>query len=171
MSGRGVTLENIAFHHGGTAAGKYSHAEQVGWLDSAGQVSGKWHNRCVKSDTEIKQTVIAILTSVRDGEVSSEAEQSAVQSPAGAKGLFEHAYTPPASAAPDSPAGLGAPAISAAPQAAEQARRQALTAATYAMTLFHMLAAEFEAACPDVDVQAFLRRRALEAAADDEEAA
>jgi hypothetical protein len=39
------------------------------------------------------------------------------------------------------------------------------------MTLFHMLAAEFEAACPHVDVQAFLRRRALEVAAENEEAA
>jgi hypothetical protein len=34
-----------------------------------------------------------------------------------------------------------------------------------------MLAAEFEAACPDVDVQGFLRRRALELVAEDEEAA
>jgi len=34
------------------------------------------------------------------------------------------------------------------------------------MTLFHLLAAEFETACPDVDVRAFLQRRALEAAAD-----
>jgi hypothetical protein len=46
-----------------------------------------------------------------------------------------------------------------------------LTAASYAMSLFHMLAAEFEAACPDVDVQAFLRRRALELVAEEEEAA
>jgi len=46
-----------------------------------------------------------------------------------------------------------------------------LTAASYAMSLFHMLSAEFESACPDVDVQAFLRRRALELVADDEEAA
>jgi hypothetical protein len=39
------------------------------------------------------------------------------------------------------------------------------------MTLFHMLAAEFEAACPGVDVQAFLQRRALEVAAGDGDAA
>jgi hypothetical protein len=53
-----------------------------------------------------------------------------------------------------------------AQQAPEQVGQQMLTAATYAMSLFHMLAAEFEAACPDVDVQAFLRRRALELAAE-----
>lgn len=41
----------------------------------------------------------------------------------------------------------------------------------YAKTLFRMLAAEFEAACPGVDVQALLRCRALEVAAEDEEAA
>jgi hypothetical protein len=58
-----------------------------------------------------------------------------------------------------------------AQQAPEQVGQQMLTAAIYAMSLFHMLAAEFEAACPDVDVQAFLRRRALELAADNEEAA
>ena len=40
-----------------------------------------------------------------------------------------------------------------------------------AMTLFHLLAAEFESACPGVDVQAFPRRRALEVAAEDGEAA
>jgi hypothetical protein len=125
----------------------------------------------VETDAEIKQTVIAILTSVRDGGVSSEAEPSAVQSPAEANGLFEHAYTPSATASPDRPADAEAPAIHVAGQAAEQARRQALTAATFAMTLFHMLAAEFEAACPDVDVQAFLRRRALEVAAEDDQAA
>jgi hypothetical protein len=39
------------------------------------------------------------------------------------------------------------------------------------MSLFHMLAAEFEASCPDVDVQAFLRRRALELVMEDGEAA
>jgi hypothetical protein len=125
----------------------------------------------VKTDAEIKQTVIAILTSVRDGEVGSEAELFTVQSPAEGKGLFEHAYTPSASVSPDNPADVEAVAINAARQTAEQAGQQALTAATYAMTLFHMLAAEFEAACPDVDVQAFLRRRALEVAAGDEEAA
>jgi hypothetical protein len=121
----------------------------------------------VETDAEIKQTVIAILTSVRDGGVSPEAEPSAVQSPAEGKGLFEHAYTP----ATVSPADAEPPAIHAAGQAAEQARQQALIAATFAMTLFHMLAAEFEAACPDVDVQAFLRRRALEVAAEDDQAA
>ena len=46
-----------------------------------------------------------------------------------------------------------------------------LTAAAYAMSLFHTLAAEFEASCPDVDVQAFLRRRALELVAEGREAA
>jgi hypothetical protein len=54
--------------------------------------------------------------------------------------------------------------------AAEQAGRL-MTATVYAMSLFHMLAAEFEAACPDADVQAFLRLRALELAAEDEEVA
>jgi len=39
------------------------------------------------------------------------------------------------------------------------------------MTLFHMLAAEFEAACPGVDVQAFLQRRALDIATGDGNAA
>jgi hypothetical protein len=92
----------------------------------------------VKTDAEIKHTVIAILTSVRDGKVSSEA------------GLFT---------------------MQGAAQGTGQAGREALTAATYAMTLFHMLAAEFEAAYPDADVQAFLQRRALEIAAGDEEAA
>lgn len=88
----------------------------------------------METDAEIKQTVIAILTSVRDGQVGSQAELFTGESPAGGK--------------------------------------QALTAATYAMTLFHMLAAEFEAACPDADVRDFLQRRALEAATgDDEEAA
>lgn len=48
---------------------------------------------------------------------------------------------------------------------------QMLTAAVYAMSLFHMLAAEFEAACPEADVQGFLRRRALELAAEEEEVA
>ena len=98
----------------------------------------------MKTDKEIKQTIIAILTAVRDGEMSSEAGLPVIQSPAQGTGLFGPA---------------------------EQARQQALIAATYAMTLFHMLAAEFEAACPDVDVQAFLRRRALEVAAGDDEAA
>jgi hypothetical protein len=125
----------------------------------------------VRTDAEIKQTVIAILTSVRDGQTSPCAEQSTVQSPAEGKGLFEHAYTPSATVSPANPADAEAPAIHAAPQAAERARQQALTAATYAMTLFHMLAAEFEAACPDADVQAFLRRRALEIAVGDQEAA
>ena len=53
----------------------------------------------------------------------------------------------------------------------ELAAQQMLTAASYAMSLFRMLAAEFEASCPDVDVQAFLRRRALELVVDDGEAA
>jgi hypothetical protein len=87
----------------------------------------------VETDAEIKQTVIAILTSVRDGKVGSKAELFNVHSPADGK--------------------------------------QALTAATYAMTLFHMLAAEFEAVCPDVDVRDFLQRRALEAAKGEGEAA
>lgn len=87
----------------------------------------------METDAEIKQTVIAILTSVRDGKVSSQAELFTGQSRADGK--------------------------------------KALTAATYAMTLFHMLAAEFEAACPDVDVRDFLQRRALEAARGDGEAA
>jgi hypothetical protein len=87
----------------------------------------------VRSDAEIKQTVIAILTSVRDGNVNSQAELFTGPSPADGK--------------------------------------QALAAATYAMTLFHMLAAEFEAACPDIDVRDFLQRRALEAARGDGEAA
>jgi hypothetical protein len=87
----------------------------------------------VRSDAEIKQTVIAILTSVRDGNVGSQAELFTGRSPADGQ--------------------------------------QALTAATYAMTLFHMLAAEFEAACPDIDVRDFLQRRALEAARGDGEAA
>jgi hypothetical protein len=72
---------------------------------------------------------------------------------------------------PDRPADAEALPINAPRQAADQAGQQALTAAAYAMTLFHALAAEFEEACPDVDVQAFLRRRALEVAAGDEEAA
>ncbi len=90
----------------------------------------------MRTDTEIKQTVIAILTCARDGDAGS------------AAGL--------------SPA---------APQASPEAGPQMRTAASYAMSLFHMLAAEFEAACPDVDVQGFLRRRALELVAGDEEAA
>jgi hypothetical protein len=90
----------------------------------------------VETDAEIKQTVIAILTSVRDGNVSPEAE------------LFT---------------GHGRPR-------APVTGRQALTAATYAMTLFQMLAAEYEAACPDADVRDFLQRRALEAAKDGEAA-
>ena len=90
----------------------------------------------MRTDAEIKQTVIAILTSVRDGQAGSDAEL----------------FTGPGAAAGQ---GNG---------------REALSAATYAMTLFHLLAAEFEAACPDVDVRAFLQRRALEAAADGEAA-
>jgi hypothetical protein len=90
----------------------------------------------VRTDAEIKQTVIAILTSVRDGQAGSDAE------------LFT---------GPGAGAGQGS-------------GREALSAAIYAMTLFHLLAAEFEAACPDVDVRAFLQRRALEAAADGEAA-
>jgi hypothetical protein len=90
----------------------------------------------VKTDAEIKQTVIAILTSVRGSEIGSESGLPTGPSPANQAG-----------------------------------RREALTAATYAMTLFHMLAAEFEAACPDVDVQAFLQRRALEVAAEEGDAA
>ena len=124
----------------------------------------------MRSDTEIKQTVIAILTSVRDGQASAEAELFTVQGPAEGKGL-EYAYPPSGSVSPHSPADVDAPAINAARETAEQTGRQALTAATYAMTLFHMLAAEFEAACPDGDVQAFLRRRALELVAGDEETA
>lgn len=89
----------------------------------------------MRSDTEIKQTVIAILTCARDGDASSAAGLSPVLSPA------------------------------------EQGGRQMLTAAAYAMSLFHTLAAEFEASCPDVDVQAFLRRRALELVAEGGEAA
>jgi hypothetical protein len=87
----------------------------------------------VETDAEIKQTVIAILTSVRDGKVGAQAELFTGRSPVSGK--------------------------------------QALTAATYAMTLFHMLAAEFEAVCPDVDVRDFLQRQALEAARGDGEAA
>lgn len=98
----------------------------------------------MKTDAEIKQTVIAILTSVRDGEARSDAE------------LFT---------GPGATAGQGGGVA-----AGQGGGREALTAATYAMTLFHLLAAEFEAACPDVDVRAFLQRRALEAAADGEAA-
>lgn len=90
----------------------------------------------MRTDTEIKQTVIAVLTCARDGDAGSAA-------------------------------GLSPTAQQAAPQAGPHM----LTAASYAMSLFHMLAAEFEAACPDVDVQAFLRRRALELVAEEEEAA
>lgn len=121
----------------------------------------------MKSTAEIKQTVIAILTSVRGGQAGSDAELFTVPGPAGGNGP-EHSSQPAGSVRPHSPAAAEAPA---APEPAEQARRQALTAATYAMTLFHMLAAEFEAACPGVDVQAFLRRRALEVATGDDEAA
>jgi hypothetical protein len=42
---------------------------------------------------------------------------------------------------------------------------------TDAMPLFHLLAAEFEAECPGIAVQAFLQRRALEVAAGDGDAA
>ncbi|HWG61127.1 MAG TPA: hypothetical protein VG253_05380 [Streptosporangiaceae bacterium] len=144
-------------------------------IRKTGQVGGKWHNRRVKSEAEIKQTVIAILTSVRSGEGSSEVELFAVQEPrkqpARGKGFVMNATTPSVSVTAGSPAEAEALALNAARQAAEQAGRQALTAATYAMTLFHLLAAEFEAACPDADVQAFLQRRALEVAAGDEEAA
>lgn len=101
----------------------------------------------MKNDAEIKQTVIAILTAVRDGRVDPHAGLSSVPGPAENTGPLEQA------------------------RAAEQARQQAVTAATYAMTLFQMLAAQFEASCPGVDVQAFLRRRALEAAVGDGEAA
>jgi hypothetical protein len=87
----------------------------------------------VRTDTEIKQTVIAVLTCARDGDANSTAGLSPVRT--------------------------------------EVAAQQMLTAASYAMSLFHMLAAEFEASCPDVDVQAFLRRRALELVVDDGEAA
>jgi hypothetical protein len=90
----------------------------------------------VRTGTVFKQTVIAILVCVRDGDAGSAA-------------------------------GLSPPA----PQASPGAGPQMLTAASYAMSLFHMLAAEFEPACPDVDVQGFLRRRALELVAGDEEAA
>lgn len=124
----------------------------------------------MQRDTEIKQTVIAVLTSVRDGQASSAAELFTVQGPPGGKG-FEHAYPSSDSVSPYRPGDVDAPAINATRETTEQARRQALTAATYAMTLFHMLAAEFESACPDVDVQAFLRRRALELVAGDEETA
>ena len=89
----------------------------------------------MRSDTEIKQAVIAILTCARDGGAGAAAGLSPVLSPAGPGG------------------------------------RQMLTAAAYAMSLFHALAAEFEASCPDVDVQAFLRRRALELVAEGREAA
>jgi hypothetical protein len=99
---------------------------------------------CVRTDKEIKQTVIAILTCARDGDAGTDAGLLPALSPAETAGLAETA----------GPAGP-----------------QLLTAAAYAMSLFHLLAAEFEAACPDVDVQAFLRRRALELAAEDEEAA
>jgi hypothetical protein len=99
----------------------------------------------MRRDTEIKQTVIAVLTSVRDDQASSAAE------------LFTVLDTPAS--------------INATRETTEQARRQALTAATYAMSLFHMLSVDFESACPDVDVQAFLRRRALELVAGDEETA
>jgi hypothetical protein len=87
----------------------------------------------VRTDTEIKQTVIAVLTCARDGDASSTAGLS--------------------------------------PARTEVAAQQMLTAASYAMSLFHMLAAEFEASCPDADVQAFLRRRALDLVMEDEEAA
>src|SRR5216683_5760951 len=42
MSGSGAALKTIAFHHGRTAAGKYSHAaERAGWLDSTRTLSGR----------------------------------------------------------------------------------------------------------------------------------
>lgn len=87
----------------------------------------------MRSDTEIKQTVIAVLTCARDGDATSAAGLSPVRT--------------------------------------QVAAQQMLTAASYAMSLFHLLAAEFEASCPDVDVQAFLRCRALELVMEDGEAA
>jgi len=43
----------------------------------------------VRTDAEIKQTVIAILTSVRDGEIGSGAGLSTVQGPAEGKAPFD----------------------------------------------------------------------------------
>src|SRR5260221_2534325 len=41
MSGSGAAIKTMAFHHGRTAAGKYSHAaERAGWLDSTRTLSG-----------------------------------------------------------------------------------------------------------------------------------
>jgi hypothetical protein len=52
----------------------------------------------------------------------------------------------------------------AAQQASEQAVRPARIALGYMLQLFHELAVEFTAACPEFDVGEFLRQRGLEEA-------
>ena len=122
----------------------------------------------MRSETEVKQAIIAILTSIRDAEVSPESLPQAIGLVVGA-GLFEYGFTLSRSVDLGSHADVEALTADVARQAAEQIGQQAVAAVGYAMVLFHMLAAEFEAACPDADVQAFLRQRALEVAAEDDD--
>lgn len=119
------------------------------------------------SDTEIEQKVIALLT-VMTGATPSDVESDEkllplVRSAIG-KGLANYQFTIKRTVNPNSAADIEAVTNEAAQQAAEQVGQQSTTALGYAMGLFCSLAHEFEASCPEFDVQEFLRRRGLELA-------
>jgi hypothetical protein len=119
----------------------------------------------VNSETEVKRAVIRVLTAMSIPEVGSEEDRDQLVEAALGEGFFkQQAITLSVPTGARGTPDLQALAELAARQAVEHVGRQAFAAVTYLMTLFHMLAAE----CPGVDVEAFLRLRAMEVAAEDE---
>lgn len=119
----------------------------------------------MNSDMEVQRAVIGVLTlmGTADDGTSDEEFDRLLESAIG-PGLFDYGFKLSTSVRPGSTADLEALAIDVARQVGGRLAREAVVALGFALRLFHMLAAE----CPGVDVEAFLRQRALEVAAGDE---
>jgi hypothetical protein len=113
----------------------------------------------MSSDTDNKRQIIAILTAMQDAPGGSEELSQLLQ---GIRLDFDSWI--PVSATVGSPADLERLLRQVLRQATEQTTPQILDTLRYVLFLFNALAIEAKVACPDFDVQEFLRRRALELA-------
>lgn len=120
----------------------------------------------MRSDTEIKQQLIAILTAMADADPASE-EMPQTFEAATSGGMFDFNVDISGPVRIDDPAEIEALVERALQQMADQIRPQLTAVISFMASLFFGLAREAKLACPDLDVADFLRERALELAAGD----
>jgi phosphomannomutase len=115
----------------------------------------------MRSDKEIKQAIIAILTAVD----AAAGDEKTLAELLGSQGFAEYSISNVSgTVTADDRIAIESIAESAAKQVAEQVEHQTMAGIAYSLSLFRLLAAEFGNLCPGLDVQEFLRRQALKLA-------